>query len=145
MSEKNFRIVSILVLLFCLVLIRFYEHTIFNDPFIAFFKQDFISQHTPSFDILELVIQTSFRYVLNSLLSIAILYLTFKKTNVLRFSILFYTAVFVVLISVFVILSNNLTQESHLYFFYVRRFLIQPIFLLLLWPAFYYQEFLRKN
>ena len=40
----------------------------------------------------------------------------------------------------FVLLLNTSADGDHMALFYVRRFLIQPLFLLLLLPAFYFHK-----
>ena len=47
---------------------------------------------------------------------------------------------FVILITVFVILIKNNFESGYLLPFYIRRFIIHPLFLLILLPAFYYQK-----
>lgn len=145
MSNKTFKIIVIGVLFLLLLMIRVFEKEIFYDPFITFFKTDFIKKDLPDFELGKLLWSTTLRYIINALLSIVILCVAFNKKNVLKFSLLFYGFTFAILILVYIYLLGELSKESHVFFFYVRRFLIQPIFLLLLMPAFYYQKLLRKN
>jgi len=76
---------------------------------------------------------------LNSLLSLALLYVIFEDRDILQFSGLLFVAFFVLLIlALFCVLSFQ--NQNYLLLFYVRRFLIQPIFILLFIPGFYYQK-----
>lgn len=145
MSNKTFKIIVIGVLFLLLMMIRILEKNIFYDPFITFFKSDFIKEDLPDFELAKLLWSTTLRYIINAVLSIFVLYIAFQKKNVLKFSGVFYGIAYVVLILMYTYLLGDLSKESHVFFFYVRRFLIQPIFLLLLMPAFYYQKLLRKN
>ncbi|MEJ6791543.1 MAG: exosortase F system-associated protein [Lacinutrix sp.] len=54
------------------------------------------------------------------------------------FSVLMYVFSYVILIGLFLYFVLNPKQEDYYIFFNIRRFLIQPILLLLLLPAFYY-------
>ena len=145
MQLKLIDYVFIGLLLLALLLIRIFESTLFYDPYILFFKSDFITKDAPSIAISKLLLSATFRYVLNGLISISVLYVLFKSKAVLRFSLMIFGVALILLLPIYGWLAHDLTQESHMAFFYVRRFVIQPVFLLLLVPAFYYQQILRKN
>ena len=126
-----------------LVSIRFFEDTLFHDPLVSFFKSNFTTMEPPNFEKWKLIGFTSLRYLMNTILSLLIL--AFPKKSILKFSGLFYGLAFVVLIVIFFVLLSPMEAESYMFLFYVRRFLIQPIFLLLLLPAFYYQQSIKKT
>ncbi|NBU81103.1 MAG: exosortase F system-associated protein, partial [Flavobacteriaceae bacterium] len=44
----------------------------------------------------------------------------------------------------FVFVLTFFAEESKMTLFYIRRFLIQPIFILLFIPGFYYQKKIKK-
>ncbi len=135
---------KVIIFIGLLILVRAFAQTLFYDPFIPFFKR-FLSDATfPEFKLLPLVISVFFRYLLNATLSIALLYVVFKSKPIIKFSVFFYGIAFIILLFFFVVLLLNLSEGNFKTFFYVRRFLIHPIFLLLLLPAFYYQN-LNKN
>lgn len=64
--------------------------------------------------------------------------MAFKEKGIITFASLFYGVVFIVLIVIFGILLKTQGIGEYLPIFYVRRFLIQPILLFMLLPAFYY-------
>jgi len=86
----------------------------------------------------------SFRFWLNTVISLVILYVAFKEIAVVKFSLLFYALVYIVLLAAYFYLLSNYEADQYLSLFYVRRFLIQPLFVILLLPAFYYQSQVRK-
>ena len=132
-------------LLFCILgLIRVFENELFYDPFIKFYKQLHLTNSIPNFDFLKILLHSFFRYFLNTILSIGILYGAFRKKGIIRFSVFFYSIAFIVLISIYTITIANLNEQLYQVLFYIRRFLIQPIFILLLLPAFYYQHTIKK-
>ncbi len=133
----RFLIIGFLFLL--LVLVRAFATDLFYDPFVIYFKNDYLHTKIPEFNSFKLYFNIFLRYVLNGLISIGIIYLLFQKT-VLKFSIKFYIFTFVVLIVLLSIVLELQLFESYLPLFYLRRFLIHPIFVLLLIPAFYYQK-----
>ncbi len=134
--------IGFLVLL--LILVRVFQNTLFYDPFVAYFKRFIYSPALPEFEVIVLILNIFFRYLLNMMLSIALLYVVFESKSMVKFATLFYSITFVILIFAFVFLLLNLKEDAVMAFFYVRRFLIHPIFILLLLPAFYYQKMMKK-
>ncbi|MDR9401440.1 MAG: exosortase F system-associated protein, partial [Psychroflexus sp.] len=141
--EKGIKISAIIFTVLGLISIRMYEVDLFYDPFIQFYNAYYHDLKPPQVDFSALVLNISARYWLNSILSIGLIYVLFRKRSVFRFSLFFYVSAFVVLLIIFWIININLKPDLYLTFFYVRRFLIQPIFILLLLPAFYYQRLNR--
>ena len=138
--DKIFKYSSIVVLIGLLVLIRFFENELFYDPYLSFFKNDYLYMDNPRREVFKLTMYTTLRYVLNTVLSLGILYLLFKDWGVIKFSSWLYAVAYVVLIALFLYFVMAPKQSQYYLFFNVRRFLIQPIGLLLLLPAFYYQR-----
>jgi exosortase F-associated protein len=134
------RIALALLFIFLLVLIRAYEDSLFNDPFLNYFKSDYYILPLPETDNLQLFFGLFFRYFLNSTLSLAIIYVLFKDIEAVKFASILYFMFFIILVIAFffILFYNGETNKMGL--FYTRRFLIQPIFLLLFLPAFYYQK-----
>jgi len=64
----------------------------------------------------------------------------FQKWSVIVFSIKFYTISFIILTLVFYTLLQSGFDNGYLLAFYIRRFLIHPLFVLILLPAFYFQK-----
>ena len=145
MSPKIFKILIIGILFFALGLIRVFENDFFYDPFIKFYKQLHFEKSIPNFDLSKILLHTFFRYFINTTLSIGILFVTFKKKETIKFSFVFYGISFIVLICLYTALIINLKKELFQILFYVRRFLIQPIFILLLLPAFYYKKNIKNK
>lgn len=140
--RKVFKIVAIIVLAGLLVLIRAYEDSIFYDPLLNFFKMDYKSQPLPEMDTFALQTGIVFRFLLNTLISFAILWVVFRDKEIIKLAAILYFLLFVVLFLAFsFIVFNSEGTDGHLVLFYVRRFLIQPLFLLILLPAFYFQKF----
>ncbi|MDR6966237.1 exosortase F-associated protein [Flavobacterium arsenatis] len=141
--KKETAIVIVLILL--LALIRNFEEKLFYDPFLNFFKDEFLHSKIPSLDYFKLVSGLFFRYLLNTIISLGILYVIFKQIDLIKFAGFLYCIFFTILIISFFAIIYFYTPEKSMMLFYVRRFIIQPIFLLLFLPAFYYQDqFLKK-
>jgi exosortase F-associated protein len=139
LQKNKFRVIGLVLSMLGLVLIRAFEETLFYDPFLTFFKSDFKNSALPIFDTTPLFFGLLFRYSLNTIASLVILYCLFKQKQLLRFSVQLYLLVLLALLFVFFGMLFLVDPPNYLVLFYVRRFLIQPILLLLFIPAFYLQ------
>jgi exosortase F-associated protein len=137
------RIVLILMLFGLLVLVRVFEHELFYDPYLLFFQNDYLYMDFPRRETFKLVVYTTLRYVINSGLSMGIIYLFFKDRGILHFSFLMYVMAYALLLIPFLYFVINPRQEDYYLFFNIRRFLIQPILLLIFLPAFSYYRLKR--
>lgn len=137
---KNKDILFLITLFALIFAIRIFENQLFYDPFIAYFKTEYATLTYPDYNPFLLYLNLIFRYLLNGILTLAILYVLFKDVSILKFSglLLFLFLILLIMISFFTL--NYLGESQKNLFFYVRRFIIQPIFLLLFIPAFYYQK-----
>ncbi|MFC5194726.1 exosortase F system-associated protein [Bizionia hallyeonensis] len=138
--SKALTYLTIGVLATLLVLIRVFEQQLFYDPFLAFFQNDYLYIDSPRREVFKLTAFTSLRFLLNTVLSLGILFAIFKDVSVLKFSLLIYGAAYLILILLFLYFVINPKQEDYYLFFNTRRFLIQPLILLLLIPAFFYHK-----
>ncbi|MCB4799913.1 exosortase F system-associated membrane protein [Neotamlana laminarinivorans] len=138
--SKAFTYLIIAVLFVMLILIRFFEDNLFYDPYLTFFQNDYLYIDSPRRELAKLLVNIVFRYVLNTTISLAIIYMFFKEKSIVKFSGVIYGVAFVILIILYLYFVINPRQEDYYLFFNIRRFLIQPILLLLLLPAFYYQK-----
>ena len=137
---RYIKYIWIFLLIGLLILIRWFENDLFYDPYLTFFENDYLYIDSPRREIAKLVAFTTLRYILNTIISLTILYVFFKDKSIVRFSVLIYGIAFIVLIIIYLYFVINPKQEDYYLFFNVRRFLIQPIILILLLPAFYYQK-----
>nr|WP_262489268.1 exosortase F system-associated protein [Gillisia sp. CAL575] len=133
--------ISFLVIL--LAMVRFFENQLFYDPLLEFYEADYLHNSFPYFETGKLFANVLLRYLINTIISLGILYVTFFDKNILEFSVYLYSIFFVICFTAFVFLIFEIESENFLALFYVRRFLIHPILVLILMPAFYYYR--RKN
>jgi len=131
------------VLVLLLALIRYFEDSLFYDPYLQFFENDYLYIDSPRQEALKLVIFTTLRYVLNSVISIVILYVIFKSRSIVKFSAIIYGIAYLFLLAAFLFFVISPKQEDYYLFFNIRRFLIQPLILVVLLPAFYYNKIRR--
>ena len=138
--NNKIRLALFLLLVGLLVLIRAFEDQLFYDPFLDFFKNDFTNLPLPVYDPLLLFGGLLFRYGLNSIISLGIIYVLFKEIEMVKFASILYIVFFLILIIIFFAILFINVEHHYLTLFYVRRFLIQPIFVLLFVPGFFYQK-----
>lgn len=138
-----YRVLMFGLLVLCLVAVRLFESKLFYDPFLAYFKGEYAGIPIPSYDLLPLIGSLTFRYGINSLISLAMLYVAFWDKKVIKFAGIMYVILFVILLAALLI-TLGICADCKLAIFYERRFLIQPLFVLLFLPAFYYQRYIVK-
>ncbi|MFY7741659.1 MAG: exosortase F system-associated membrane protein [Flavobacterium sp.] len=139
-KAKIIDFIFIAICVLALAFIRFFEEKLFYDPFLNYFKNDYLNLPFPDFNGIRLFLSLLFRYVLNTSLSIAVIYFLFKDVSITKFTSVLYLLVFFILIGLFFGIVLFFDEDSNFILFYVRRFIIQPLFLLLFIPAFYFQK-----
>jgi len=137
--KNKFRILIAVGALLALVAVRAFEQQMFYDPFLNFFKTEFQGKSLPNYEGFKLFLNLFLRYFLNTIFSILLIYQIFKQKKLIVFVSWLYLFLFVVLAIIYFGLLYYKTSD-YLVLFYVRRFLIQPLFLVLFIPAFYYQR-----
>jgi exosortase F-associated protein len=138
--NNKIRLAQFLFLVGLLALIRAFEDQLFYDPFLDYFKNDFANLPLPNFNSFQLFFGLLFRYTLNTVLSLGIIYVLFKDVQMVKFALVLYYFFFMILIISFFFIIYYIKGNNSFALFYVRRFLIQPIFVMLFVPAFYYQK-----
>ncbi|MES2575897.1 MAG: exosortase F system-associated protein [Bacteroidota bacterium] len=138
--NNKIKILLVISLVLLLVFIRAYEDVLFYDPFLNYFKIDYHNLPLPEIQNSSLFLGLLFRYFLNSIVSLAVIYVLFKDIEAVKFASILYILFFIILVVTFFFMLSYFSEPSKMVLFYIRRFLIQPIFLLLFLPAFYFQK-----
>jgi exosortase F-associated protein len=138
--KETIRIIIIVLLFVVLFLVRAFEDQLFYDPLNSYFQNDYLYKKIPQLDRWNLLLHLFYRYNDYSFFSLAIIHMVFRNKNIIYFSQLFFTISFLLLIIAFFFSLRNNLEGGYLFTFYIRRFLIQPLFLLILLPAFYYHK-----
>jgi len=141
--QNKKRLLFIGLALLGLILVRAFEDNLFYDPFLSFFKTDYQNKPLPDLNCYLLFGNLFLRYAVNTFFSLIIIRLLFNERNLMIFSGYLFLVLFVVLVVVFFGLLHFSEEPDYLILFYIRRFLIQPLFLVLFIPAFYYQQISR--
>lgn len=136
--SKWVKIILIGLLFLMLIGVRYFASRMLYDPFIEYFKQDYLSKPMPQYDGIKLFTNLLIRYSINTIISIAILWVAFEKMRYIRFSVKFYLIAFVFLSFAYFAILNSEFIYGYRLAYYIRRFIIHPLFILLLLPAFYF-------
>ena len=137
--NNKLKIIQLVFLVGLLVLVRIFENDLFYDPFLNYFKEENTSIY-PETEPFNLFLNLVLRYFINTIISLTILYVIFKDSNLIKFSSILYVLFFLVLIISFYFALNFFDESHKMMLFYIRRFIIQPVFILLFIPAFYFQK-----
>ena len=138
--KKRIKYPLLVILFFSLVLIRAFESELFYDPFIVFFQNDYLYTAIPEFEYDKLFLSLAARFFLNSILSIGILYVVFEKLGYVVLAMKLYFFGFILLAIAYAVLLSTGFENGYLLPFYIRRFLVHPLFLLLLLAALFYEK-----
>lgn len=138
--NNKLRILLSVPIVLLLIAVRFLEKELFYDPFLIYFHQNFTLLPLPKTDSLLLFKHLAFRYFLNAVLSLALLYIVFMDKKIIAFTAVLYVTFFILLLVAFYIVLYYFGENQKMTLFYIRRFLIQPLFVLLFIPAIYFQK-----
>lgn len=137
-NKKSALYIVLLLVLF--VAIRAFESVLFYDPLLIYYKLDFQNCAFPAVDNLKLILNLAFRYFLNAVLSVLLLWVLFKDKSLVRFTSVLFIILLLFLLLLFLSVLYLDANNSKMLLFYIRRFIIQPIFILIFIPAFWYQK-----
>jgi exosortase F-associated protein len=131
---------GLVLLILALAAIRGIEELLFYDPFLQYFKNDYLQVAWPEFETWKLNRNLMIRFWMNSVFSIGIIHLIFQDSLTTKFASILYVLFFLVLFVAFQLLIYYGSENQNFWLFYLRRFLIHPVLLLLFLPAFYFQR-----
>lgn len=128
-----------------LIGVRMFEGQLFYDPFLKYFQEANVHTEIPSFVWGKLIVSHLFRFVLNLAFSALIVHFIFKNTLWTKQAIFLMTLVFLITFPIYLYCISTDFSLGYLFSFYMRRFVIQPLILLLIIPLFYYRKHLNAN
>ena len=131
--------------IFGLIGVRIVEDKIFYDPFLTYFHEADKQAAFPEFVWGKLILNYVFRFLLNLVFSAIVLQFTFLNKKWTLQGILLMLIVFGITFPIYLYCIHTHFEIGYLFSFYMRRFVIQPLILLLIIPMFYYRKQLIKN
>lgn len=142
---KPLRYTIVALFVFGLILVRRFEDPLFYDPFLNYFKGDFINNAFPNYNLNKVIVSISSRYFINSILSLGIIWFLFLDKRKVKFTAWVMIGFFFALLPLYIWMIQTNFSIGENVGFYIRRFLIQPMLVMILIPAFYYQDYLTKQ
>lgn len=123
-----------------LIGVRALEDKIFYDPFLNYFHEADKSLAFPAFELGKLILGHIFRFILNLFFSCLIIHFLFKNREWTVQGAFLITIIFVITLPIYLYCIHGKFEIGYLFSFYMRRFVIQPLILLLIIPMFYYRK-----
>lgn len=126
--------------IFGLVGVRILEDRIFYDPFLNYFHEADKTLSFPEFEWGKLILSHVFRFILNLFFSCVIIHFLFKNKEWTVQGAILITLIFAITFPIYLYCIYDRFETGYLFSFYMRRFVIQPLILLLIIPLFYYRK-----
>lgn len=129
-----------------LVGVRMLEDQIFYDPFLNYFHEANKNSTFPEFEWVKLIVGHVFRFLLNLFFSCVIIHFLFKNKEWTVQGAILISIIFAITFPIYLYCIYDRFEIGYLFSFYMRRFVIQPLILLLIVPLFYYRrQMLLRN
>ncbi|MEN4759430.1 exosortase F system-associated protein [Chryseobacterium sp. C39-AII1] len=128
-----------------LVSVRVLEDRIFYDPFLNYFHEANKHLDFPAFEWGKLIVGHLFRFILNLFFSCIIIHFLFKNKQWTIQGAILISIIFLITFPIYLYCIYERFEIGYLFSFYMRRFVIQPLILLLIVPMFYYRKQVEKG
>ena len=123
-----------------LMCVRILEDQIFYDPFLNYFHEGNKNISFPEFEWGKLIVSHLFRCILNLFFSCIIIHFLFKNKDWTVQGAVLISIIFAITFPIYLYCIYDRFDIGYLFSFYMRRFVIQPLILLLIVPLFYYRK-----
>ncbi|MCD0478548.1 exosortase F system-associated protein [Chryseobacterium sp. LC2016-29] len=120
--------------------VRILEDQIFYDPFLNYFHEGNKNISFPEFEWGKLIISHLFRFILNLFFSCIIIHFLFKNKDWTVQGAVLISIIFIITFPIYLYCISDRFDIGYLFSFYMRRFVIQPLILLLIVPLLYYRK-----
>ena len=131
--------------IFGLIGVRMLEDQLFYDPFLHYFHEANKNAFFPDFEGTKLVLNYLFRFLLNLFFSAVVVHFIFKNKEWTIQAVVLMIIVFAITLPLYLYCIHTKFEIGCLFSFYMRRFVIQPLILLLIIPLFYYRKHLETS
>lgn len=130
---------------FGLVGVRAMEDQWFYDPFLNYFHEANQQSKFPDFEWGKLILGHFFRFGLNLIFSTLIIHFIFRNNKWTIQGILLMLIFYAITFPIYLFCISTKFEIGYVFSFYMRRFVIQPLILLLIIPMFYYRKHLENR
>ena len=126
-----------------LIDVRYLENILFYDPFLDYFA-NIGNPAFPHFEWTRLISSHLFRFLLNLIFSLGIVHFLFLNKKWTFQAMVLITLSFILFFPIYLYSVYTEFSFGNLFSFYIRRFVIQPLPVLLIVPLFYHRKNLIK-
>ncbi|MCF2221243.1 exosortase F system-associated protein [Chryseobacterium sp. PS-8] len=137
---KNLKWILVILGILGLISVRILEDRIFYDPFLTYFHEANKNLSFPDFEWGKLIPGYIFRFILNLLFSCVVIHFWFRNKQWTIQGAVLITIIFAITFPIYLYCIYDRFEIGYLFSFYMRRFVIQPLTLLLIIPMFYYRK-----
>lgn len=127
-----------------LVLVYVFQNQIFYDPFINYLVNP-QNPVIPNYVGWKYVASKALRFLLNDGFALMVIWGLFKKESYIRFAVIVFFIGFLILLPIYLFLAINYYIETQSFLNHLHRLVLNPVLMMLLIPAFYYQQSLEKK
>ncbi|KQR95440.1 exosortase [Chryseobacterium sp. Leaf180] len=142
---KIFRWIFVIAGVAGLFAVRMYEDSLFYDPFLTYFHEASKTLVFPEFLWGKLILSYLFRFALNLICSCVIIHFLFQNRQWTVQGAILIAIVFAITFPIYLFCIADGFDVGYLFSFYMRRFVIQPMILLLVVPLFYYRQMMMNK
>ena len=127
-----------------MVLVYVFQIELFYDP-LNHFQFNPKDPQVPQIDTWKLVFSKAFRYLLNDVLGLMVIWGLFQNRTYLQFAVYVFLFGFFILLPIYLVLVTNFYVEARPFLNHLHRVVLNPVLMMLLIPAFYCQQSLRTR
>lgn len=128
-----------------LIGVRAMEDHIFYDPFLSYFHEADRNMPFPDFEWGKLIVNYFFRFIVNLFFSCVVIHFWFNNRKWTAQGAVLMLIIFGITFPIYLYCIYTQFEIGYLFSFYMRRFVIQPLILLLIIPMFYYRRYTSEN
>lgn len=127
-----------------LIVIYVFQRQLFFDPFDDFFY-DPQEPSYPVFKTFPYVFSKVLRYTLNDGFALLIIWGLFMNKKYMQFAVFIFAIGLFILLPIYLILVLNFFESTYTFLNHMHRLVLNPVLMMLLIPAFYYQRSLKQK
>lgn len=127
-----------------LIVVYVFQMKLFYDP-LNDFRFNPKDPQAPEFDIWKLIASKTIRYIFNDSFALMVIWGLFQNKNYMKFAVAVFMFGFLILLPLYLFLVTHYYLETQSFLNHLHRLVLNPVLMMLLIPAFYYQQSLRNK
>ncbi len=99
----------------------------------------------PEFNALKFAVHKLIRFLLNDGFSLLIIFGIFQRKDFMSFGFRLFQVELLVILPIYILLTIFMYEQTRFFLQHIHRLVVNPVLMMLLIPAFFYQQHLEKN